>query len=261
MRKSLYPASCVERGADGAVVERDDLANVVDVGVGAVREHGPAAGEPELVAVDADPVLHRLLDGELPVRHVGEPGDVAAPRPRKRAAVPGRRRNEAPQELLGHGAVPLPVHQPVPRVPQRSRHVHARRVLRVLGRARAEPLRRLRRGGGGRVERGRVVRGEVAGVGVGVGAGGGGSRWGGRGGGAGDGAGGGYEAAVLPDANEVAGGAGQPTEGTWGAERAPPRTGGCVAAPRTPMATALALLLLLCSAAAPNRSVGGTAAQ
>jgi hypothetical protein len=207
-----YPASGVERGADGPVAERDDLPNVVDVGVGAVREHGPAAGEPELVPVDADPVLHRLLDGELLVRHVGEPGDVAAPRPRERAAVPRRRRDQAPQPLPRRGAVPFPVHQAITWVPQRPRHVLAGGVLRVLGRARAEPPPRRRRGdgggGGGKVGRRRVVREEVevAGRGRGGPCGGGGA---GDSGGDGDGggAGGGREAAVLPDAGEVGGAA------------------------------------------------------
>jgi hypothetical protein len=40
-----YPAAGVERGVDGSVVERDELADVVDVGGGAVREHGAAPGE------------------------------------------------------------------------------------------------------------------------------------------------------------------------------------------------------------------------
>jgi hypothetical protein len=209
-------------------VERDELPNVVDVGVGAVGEHGPAAGEPEPVAVDADPVLHRLLDGEVLVRHVGEPGDVAAGGPRERGPVPGRRGHQAPQPLpLRRRAVPLAVHQAVPREPQRPLHVLARRVLRVLGRARRvpPPPRRGRGGGGGAgrggasVERrGRVARGEVEGRGARAGAagagpgpplrGGGGVRAG-DGGGDGDGSfvGWGGEAAVLPDADEVGGGA------------------------------------------------------
>jgi hypothetical protein len=215
-------------------VERDDLANVVDVGVGAVGEHGPAAGEPELVAVDADPVLHRLLDGKLLVRHVGEPGDVAAGGPRERGPVPARRGDEAPQPLpLRRRAVALPVHQPVPRVPQRPLHVLARGVLGVPDGARGVPPRRCRRGGGGGAGRGggcerlvrgrRVVRGEVEGPGwlggggAGPGAGrrgllpSGGCGGGGAGDGGGDGDGGGLgrggEAAVLPDAEEVGGGA------------------------------------------------------
>lgn len=52
-----YPASGVERGADRAVMERDEHPDVVDVGVGVVGEHGTAAGEPELVVVDMDQIL------------------------------------------------------------------------------------------------------------------------------------------------------------------------------------------------------------
>ncbi|BAS90571.1 Os04g0570850, partial [Oryza sativa Japonica Group] len=136
MRPSSLPATSGRGGADGSIVEGDDLADVVDVRAGAVGEHGAAAGEPELFAFDADPVLHRLLDGELLVRHVGEPRDVAAGRPRERVAVPLGRRHEAPEPLALRRAVPLPVHEPVPREPQRALDVLARRVLGVLGRAR-----------------------------------------------------------------------------------------------------------------------------
>jgi hypothetical protein len=202
-------------------VERDELGNVVDVGVGAVGEHGPAAGEPEPVAVDADPVLHRLLDGELLVRRVGEPGDVAAGGPRERGAVPGRRGHKAPQPLpLRRRAVPLAVHQAVPREPQRPLHVLARRVLGVPGgarRVRRPPWRGRGGGGGGAsvervVRRGRVARGEVERRGAGAGPGpplrGGGDVGAGDGRSGGDG--GGFvgwsgEAAVLPDADEIGG--------------------------------------------------------
>jgi hypothetical protein len=128
-----YPAAGVKSGADGSVVEGDKLADVVDVGAGAAREHGAAPGEAELVAVDADPILHRLLDAELLVRHVGEPGDVAAGRPRERVAVALGRRDEAPEALAGRGAVALPVDEAVAGEPQGTLHVLAGRVLGVLG--------------------------------------------------------------------------------------------------------------------------------
>jgi hypothetical protein len=203
-----YPAASVERGADGSVVERDEIADVVDVGAGAVREHGAAPGEAELVAVDVDPVLHRLLDGELLVRDVGEPGDVAAGRPRERGAVAVGRRHEAPQPLgVCRGAVALTVDEPVAREPEGALHVLAGRVLGVLGGARvvgAAARRGLRPH-----PLGGVVRGEVERRG---GRGGGGRGLGGAGDGGGDGDGGAGvggrgEAAVVPDAEEVGHGA------------------------------------------------------
>jgi len=205
-----YPAAGVKGGADGSVVEGDKLADVVDVGAGAAREHGAAPGEAEPVAVDADPILHRLLDAELLVRHVGEPGDVAAGRPRERVAVALGRRHEAPEALAVRGAVALPVDEAVAREPQGALHVLAGRVLGVFGGARLvaavaerglrlRPLRRVVRG---EVERPRGGR-----------RGGGRQGWGGARDGGGDGdrggdaaAGGGGargEAAVVPDAEEV----------------------------------------------------------
>ena len=215
MYEVAYPTTGVEGGADGSIVEGDDLADVVDVRAGAVGEHGAAAGEPELFAFDADPVLHRLLDGELLVRHVGEPRDVAAGRPRERVAVPLGRRHEAPEPLALRRAVPLPVHEPVPREPQRALDVLARRVLGVLGRARLvravhlarrhlHPLRGMVRR---EVER-RGRRGGAAAAAVAMERRGGGDAGDGGGGGDGDGGGdaagrGGGEAAVVPDADEV----------------------------------------------------------
>lgn len=163
------------------------------------------------------------------MRHIGETGDVVASGPREWRPVANRRGHQAPQPLpLRRRAVPLAVHQAVPREPQRPLHVLARRVLRVLGRARRvpPPPRRGRGGGGGGAagrggasveRRGRVARGEVEGRGARAGAagagpgpplrGGGGVRAG-DGGGDGDGGsvGWGGEAAVLPDADEVGGG-------------------------------------------------------
>jgi hypothetical protein len=203
-----YPAAGVERRADGSVAERDELADVVDVGCGAVREHGAAPGEAELVAVDADPVLHRLLDCELLVRHVGEPGDVAAGGPGERGAVALGRRHEAPQPLAVRlRAVALPVDQPLAREPERALHVLAGRVLGVFGGARVE--RAAARRGLRLHPLGGVVRGEERREGGGV-RGQGGARDGGGdgdGGGAGAGGGGHGEAAVVPDAEEVGDGA------------------------------------------------------
>jgi hypothetical protein len=203
-----YPAAGVKSGPDGSVVEGDKLADVVDVGAGAAREHGAAPGEAELVAVDADPILHRLLDAELLVRHVGEPGDVAAGRPRERVAVALGRRDEAPEALAGRGAVALPVDEAVAGEPQGTLHVLAGRVLGVLGGAcfvvamaeralRLHPLRRVVRGEVERSRGGRRGGGRRGGGGAGDG---GGDRD--RGGGV---AGGGPrgEAAVVPDAEEV----------------------------------------------------------
>jgi hypothetical protein len=215
--KWAYPAAGVEGGADGSVVERDDPPDVVDVGAGAAREHGASPWEAELVAVDADPVLHRLLDGELLVRDVGKPGYVAAGGPRERVAVAPGRRHEAAEALgVGGRAVTLPIDEAVAREAQGALHVLAGRVLGVLGGAglvgalarrglRLHPLRGVVRG---EVERPRGGGGGRGGArGDGRGRGGAGDCGGDGDGGAGAGGGGRGEAAVVPDAEEVGQGA------------------------------------------------------
>jgi len=137
-----YAASGVEDGADVAAGEGDDGAELVDVLVGALRELGAAAGEPEHGALVLDPVLDGLLDGEALVRRVGEGHVVAAPGPRERRHVPGRRRHQAPQPVAVGGAVPLPVHHVLAGELHGAVLVVARRVVRQRRRARRERRRR-----------------------------------------------------------------------------------------------------------------------
>ncbi|KAB8101017.1 hypothetical protein EE612_031686, partial [Oryza sativa] len=200
--------SGVQRRPDRAAAAQRDAGrrgDVVDVPVGAVREHGPAAGEAEHVAVPPDPVLHALLRHQLLVRRVRVPRRVAAPRPPERRAVAPRRRDEAPPPLGRRGAVPLPVREPPPRLAQRPPLPLARGVLRVPRVARRDAARR-RRPRLGRVLLGRaVVDREVEG---GVVLRGRGRRWlprvardGGEGGG------GERRGRVRPHGEEVGGGA------------------------------------------------------
>lgn len=137
-----YAASGVEDGADVAVGEGDDVAELVDVLVGALRELGAAAGEAEHGVLVLDPVLDGLLDGEALVGRVGEGHVVAAPGPRERRHVPRRRGDQAPQPLAVGGAVPLPVHHVPAGEPHGAVLVVARRVVRQRRRARRERRRR-----------------------------------------------------------------------------------------------------------------------
>ena len=95
--------------------------------------------------------MHLLLDGELLVWHVGETGDVVAGRPREWGLVANQRGHQALQPLplpLRRRAVPLTVHQVVLWEPQRPLDVLARRVLKLLSRARRVPPWRGQGGGG-----------------------------------------------------------------------------------------------------------------
>lgn len=124
-----HSTASVNGSPDAAVRQGDECVNVVYVGVGATREHGAAAGEPEPVALHLNPVLDRLLDAELLVGDVVVPGVVPALGPPEGRLVVGRRRHEAPDGLVFPGAVPLPVHQHRPLEPPPARPVLARRVL------------------------------------------------------------------------------------------------------------------------------------
>lgn len=105
--------------------------NIVNVRISTIREHGASAGELKLIAVISDPILHRLLNRQLLVRHVGVPREIPARRPREGIFVAVRRRHAALQELALLRAVPLPVYQPVSAESKRSVGVLARRVLAV----------------------------------------------------------------------------------------------------------------------------------
>lgn len=157
--KRAYPTAGIDGGPHRAVAEVNQLPNVVNVLIGAVGEHGAAAGEVEAVAVVADPVLHGLLDGELAVRHISVPGDVAAGRPREGVAIAVRRGDAALEGFGLRGTVALAVHHLVARVADGARVVLAWGVL-----AERDVAGRVAKCGGGNRERGGsgvVVRGEI----------------------------------------------------------------------------------------------------
>ena len=56
-----YPTAGVHGGSDRPVGEIDQFSDIVDVGVGAVREHGAAAWESEPVFLVPNPILFLLL--------------------------------------------------------------------------------------------------------------------------------------------------------------------------------------------------------
>ncbi|KAM0934367.1 hypothetical protein DsansV1_C32g0223271 [Dioscorea sansibarensis] len=155
-------ASCESLGANDIVStsldNRNKLGDVVDVGVGAAGEHRAAAGEPELIAVDSDPVLHGLLDAEFLVRDVSEPGRAAAGGPWERISVADRRRYQTLQNLIFGRTVAFSIDETVPVELETPVTVLAGSVLAVLGITSREILR-LRRGQGGVISR--VVGGEV----------------------------------------------------------------------------------------------------
>lgn len=113
----------------------------------------------EAIAVEADPVLHGLLDGEFAVRHVCVPRDVAAGRPREGVTI-AVRRGDAALESFGLGrTVALAVHHPVARVAEGAGVVLAWGVL-----AERHVAGRVAKCGSGKRERGGsgvVVRGEI----------------------------------------------------------------------------------------------------
>ena len=170
--------------------------NIINVRISTIREHGASSGELKLIPVIPDPILHRLLNRQLLVRHVSVPREIPARWPRERVLVPVRRRHAALQELALLRAVPLPVYQPVSAKSKRSVCVLAWRVLAVPGVAWRVCFTGSGAGAGlgeavvrVKVEFSVVVRGDIA---CGVDRGGGGDVLDGDGG-----------ASVLPDAEEV----------------------------------------------------------
>lgn len=112
-------------------MEINQLANIVNVRVSTIREHGAASRKLELVPIISDPILHRLLHRQFLVGHVSVPREIPARRPLERVPVAVRRRHATLQELTLLRAVSLPVNQPVSAKSKRSVCVLAWRVLAV----------------------------------------------------------------------------------------------------------------------------------
>lgn len=109
-----YPTAGVNGGSDGPVGEIDQFPDIVDIGVGASREHGATAGKSKPVLLEPDPVLILLLHRQFLMRNIRKPGEIPALRPWERQFIPDWRRNPALQNLSGGRAVPLSVDQSVP---------------------------------------------------------------------------------------------------------------------------------------------------
>lgn len=108
--EEAYPAAGVNGGPNRPVSQVNELADIVNVSIGAVGKHGAAAGEPEPVALEPNPVLNRFLDGELLMGYIRVPGQIPAERPLEGVLVAVRRRHPAFQELVFLRAVSLSVY-------------------------------------------------------------------------------------------------------------------------------------------------------
>lgn len=114
MEKFTYTTARINGGPNLPCRERNEFVNVVNVSIGATREHRATAGKSEPVAFNLNPILHCLLNAKFSVRNVIVPRIIAALRPLERRLVLRRRRNHTEEQFFLGRTMALSVFQHAP---------------------------------------------------------------------------------------------------------------------------------------------------
>lgn len=109
-----YPTTSINGGSDGAIFEIDQLANIINICSGTIREHGSPTGESETITIISNPILHGLLHSQFLVWYIGVPHQITAQRPFERVSVAVGSRYAALEKFILLWAVSFSVYQPVP---------------------------------------------------------------------------------------------------------------------------------------------------
>lgn len=126
----MYPTTSIKSSPNRTIFEIDQLSDIINVSISAVREHSSATGKKEPITVVPDPILNSFFHRQFTVRHISIPSSISTSRPREGIPVTIRRRNSTLQILFSfQRTVSLSKNQSVTFISQRSLRIFARRVF------------------------------------------------------------------------------------------------------------------------------------